>query len=155
VCEAGRSKFLNAYTMPSFIVKSYSPKNQILPHSFYVLNRGLNSGKPLLNPCPNCFVITAKSDEVKEFLFQLSDGLWRSKFYHPYLVGSVIVLLRIGDLKSILADKSDKAFADFAKHQKTIKTLRTYDELEKNYLKNLALIQDAKKIIYYRYLHRL
>jgi len=31
------------------------------PH-FFILNKGLNSGKPLKKPCPNCFVISCHTN---------------------------------------------------------------------------------------------
>ena len=150
-----RSEILNAHTMSKFIVKSYSPKNQIQPHSFFVLNKGLNSGKPLMQPCPNSFVITSRNEDEMEFLFQLCKGLWQTKAFQVFLVGSVIPFLLMDDFKYYLLEKSNQALNDFEAHQKTIKTLRSLDDLEKQFKQNLLLIADARRSIYHRYIKRL
>ena len=49
--------------------------NEVLSTQFFILNKGLNSGKPLLKPCPNCFIITTANEQEKEFLFWLCWGL--------------------------------------------------------------------------------
>ena len=59
--------------MTKFTLKTYNPAAKTeLPH-FYILCKGKNSGKPLSEPCPNCFVLTAKSEEEKQFLFDMFD----------------------------------------------------------------------------------
>ena len=40
------------------------------PH-FFILNKGLNNGKLMEQPCPNCFVITTPSEPERESLFYL------------------------------------------------------------------------------------
>ena len=67
---------------------------------FFILNKGLNSGKPLYEPCPNCFVVIFSNNEDKESYYWLSYSLWKSKFWHQFLVGSVIPFLRIHEFKS-------------------------------------------------------
>ena len=65
--------------MQTFIVKSASAKDENRKPHFFALNKGLNSGKPLLLPCPNCFKIEAENEEFKEILYWVSFALWRSK----------------------------------------------------------------------------
>jgi len=48
------------------------------PH-FFVLNKGLNSGKPLLVPFPNSFAIQTESKEFKEAHYCISYALVRTK----------------------------------------------------------------------------
>ena len=47
--------------MCAYILKSYNQKEEIRNPHFFILNKGNNSGKPLLAPCPNCFVIIAEN----------------------------------------------------------------------------------------------
>jgi hypothetical protein len=68
--------------MQTFIVKSTSNRQQISKPHFFVLCKGLNSGKPLRVPCPYCFTIQAESEEFKEVLYWISFALWRTKAFH-------------------------------------------------------------------------
>lgn len=42
--------------MKTFVVKTYKAGTEFEKPHFYILNKGLNSGKPLIEPCPNCYV---------------------------------------------------------------------------------------------------
>ena len=136
--------------MFSYQVKSYSPKNEVLSTQFYVLSKGLNSGRPHEKPCPNCFVITVKKDEEKEFLFWLCWGLWQSKKFHYFLTGSVIPFIRIDEFKAFVKEQAATAFAQKEQYNKNVKALQKLEQLEKNYKQNLLLIMDAKRAIFQR-----
>ena len=60
----------------------YNPKNQKSDFEFYALSKGLNSGKPLENPCPNCFVISCRNAEEMDVYRSLLFGLWKLKAFH-------------------------------------------------------------------------
>ena len=53
------------YTMKSHKIGRIYNK----PH-FYIQNKGLNSGKALNDPIPNCFVVTTETDEALYYLCQ-------------------------------------------------------------------------------------
>ena len=66
---------------------------------FFILNKGLNSGKPLKTPCPNCFVCIVHNQHHLEQLFWLAFALWKSTLLKKELKGSVIPFIRINDYK--------------------------------------------------------
>lgn len=111
------------------IGKTYSQ-----PH-FFILNKGLNSGKSLTNPCPNCFVVTTSTEEVKNTLFHLSMMLQIGGFYAYYLKGSVIPFITIDDCRNTLKkglDSSKISDFDFQKHIKAVEIIsKKEQELQK------------------------
>ena len=125
-------------------------KNEIILNTqFCVLSKGLNSGKPLPNPCPNCFILTAANEHEKEFLFWLCWGLWQSKKFYYLHTGSVIPFIRLNEFKAFLKEQTILAFNHQQQYQKSIKTLQQLQALENNYKQNLQLIQKAKKAIFH------
>ena len=136
--------------MFTFSIQCFNPtKNEIILNTqFCVLSKGLNSGKPLEKPCPNCFIITANNPEKKEFLFWLCWGLWQSKKIHYFLTGSVIPFIRLNEFKSYLNEQITIACNHQQQYQKSIKTLQQLQALENNYKQNLQLIQKAKKMVF-------
>ncbi len=138
--------------MFTFSIQCFNPINQngfAQPH-FFILNKGLNSGKPLEYPCPNCFVITTKNDEEKEFLYWLCWGLWQSKKFHHLHTGSVIPFVRLFEFKAFIKEQAATAFAEKKQYNKNVKALQQLEQLEKNYKQNLLLIMDAKRAIFQR-----
>ena len=138
--------------MSTFSIKSHrSCVVYSMPH-FFILNKGNNSGKPLLAPCPNCFVIQCKTDSEKEQLYWLAYSLWQSKAFYPLLRGSVIPFVVLRDLKSCLSDGLIKANANPVQFEKAVSTLRSLEALEKNYKQNLLLISNARRMLFYKYI---
>ena len=138
--------------MFTFSISCYNSisTKEVLSTQFYVLSKGLNSGKPLEKPCPNCFVITVKNDEEKEFLFWLCWGLWQSKKFHHLHTGSVIPFIRLHEFKPFIKEQAAIVFAEKEQYNKNVKALQQLEPLEKNYKQNLLLIMDAKRAIFQR-----
>ena len=135
-------------------ITTYSPDQARSPFAFFILNKGMNSGKPMENPCPNCFTFNAKSQEEKDHYYWLCFGLWQSKSLHPYLTGSVIPFIRLHDLSQVINQASDKAQVNPSAFQKTVEVLKILHQQEKNYHRNLLLISEAKKAIFANYRSR-
>jgi hypothetical protein len=93
---------LNWIAMLYFEMKTHQVGRAYSQPHFFILNKGLNSGKPLSNPCPNCFVVTVETEKVKHTLFHLSMMLQISGFYAFYLKGSVIPFITVDDCRNTL-----------------------------------------------------
>jgi hypothetical protein len=131
--------------MQTFIIKSFTAGEEIRKPHFFVLNKGLNSGKPLLNPCPNCFKIETDNEDFKEQLYWISYSLWRAKAFHPHLIGSVIPFIRIGSFKKLICEKLEIVKSNPDEFSDTVKKLRFIELKEKQFLQNLHLVQELKK----------
>lgn len=138
--------------MCSFILKSYSQKEEIRKPHFFILNKGNNSGKPLKAPCANCFVIQFQNETEKEQVYWLLYSLWQSKVFYPYLRGSVIPFVVLRDIKSCIMGSLEKMEANPAQFEKAVAALRSLETMEKQYKQNLLLISQAKRMLFYKYL---
>jgi hypothetical protein len=88
--------------MQAYEIKTHQPGRTYHKPHFFILNKGLNSGKPLEKSCPNCFVITTDSKKSRESLFHLCLSLKIGKYFGYYLKGSVIPFICISDAKSVI-----------------------------------------------------
>ncbi len=140
--------------MANFIIKTHKKGNVYKSEHFFILNKGLNSGKPLNEPCANCFVIVFSSSEEKDSHYWTAFSLWKSKFWHPFLVGSVIPFLRLPEFKKEFKIKLKEVLVDFEKHKKEVETLRLLELKEKQFLENINLINDMRRVILYRYVNK-
>jgi hypothetical protein len=137
--------------MPNFIVKTHRKDVVYSGNQIYILNKGLNSGKPQKDPFANSFVIIFQNEEDAETVYWLAYSLWKAKFWHQSLCGSVIPFLRISDLKKELNHKVNSLMVESENHQKNIAVLKLLDLKEKQFKKNLNLISDIRKSIIFRY----
>ena len=120
------------------------------PH-FFILNKGLNTGKPLNEPCANCFVITFRDETDCENMFCIVRSLWQVQFWRQFLIGSVILYMRIKDFDKMLTAKTTEMMKDFEAHQKNIEAIKLLELKEKQLNENLILINDIKRVILHRY----
>ncbi|MCW5907325.1 MAG: hypothetical protein KIS94_05665 [Chitinophagales bacterium] len=134
-----------------FIVKSFSG-GEMPQHAFPVLCKGENSGKPLRNSCPNCFIVICSCDQDKEFLFQLSWGLWMSRTFRPWLTGSVIPFIRIPVYNRILRAAADKASANSKQCAEAIATMQQLEKFIELKLQQVKLSRELQYSIFRKFL---
>ncbi len=94
--------------MLNFELITYSENQEYAHPKFFILNRGWNSGKPMDQPCPNCFVCICKTEECKHALYWITFTLWRAKQYHEVMRGSVIPFLPINEARKLISNGFNK-----------------------------------------------
>ena len=92
--------------MPSLIIKTHQPKTSYKGNQIFILNKGMNSGKPQKHPFTNSFVINFTNPGEAETIYWLAYSLWKSHFWHQSLCGSVIPFLKIKEFKKGIYFKS-------------------------------------------------
>lgn len=119
-------------------------------YHLFILSKGMNAGKPLDKPCPNCFVLLAKDETEKNYFYWLCFGLWQANLFHPFITGSVIPFIRLDDLKQVISEAAQKV--DTANLQKSISMMQDLKQYQENISKQLDLIKQAKKALMYKIL---
>jgi hypothetical protein len=135
-------------------ITTYNPDQVRSPFAFFILNKGMNSGKPMEQPCPNCFTFNATDQTEKDHYYWICFGLWQSRSFHAHLIGSVIPFIRLRELCQVISQASEKAQATPGTFQKTVEALQILDRQEKQFHRNLLLISEAKKAIFANYRSR-
>lgn len=137
--------------MKNYIIKTHKKDTFYAKPHMFILNKGLNSGKPNKEPFTNSFVVIFENEQDCENIYWITFSLWQSKFWHRNLVGSVIPFLRITDFIKEFSCKADEMLADFEQHQKDVKALQLLEAKATQFNQNLNLINDMRRIILHRY----
>jgi hypothetical protein len=137
--------------MLNFIIKTHRVGTIYTKPHLFILNKGMNSGKPQKEPFTNSFVIILQNQEELESLFFIAYSLWQTKFWHPFLVGSVIPFLRLPDFKNEFNPKASLMMSEHNEHIKNVAALKLLEQKEKQFHQNSNLINDLRKVILYRY----
>lgn len=135
-------------------IYTYSPKNATTEFEFYALSKGLNSGKPLEIPCSNCFVISCRNVEELDHYRSLLFGLWKSKAFHQFFVGSVIPFIRINDFKNLVYEQMVHLQEKQKAYQQDVKKFKALEQNERAMYEQLLLISELKRIYISRHLKR-
>jgi hypothetical protein len=115
-------------TMLEYSIKVHTPGYQHKKPHVFAQSKGYNTGKPLKEEIPNCFVIILKTEEEAQKMFFMLDGLWRSQIFRRQLIGSVVPFLRIGEFT--------KTINRYWRHihendQRVVKLVAAFDAIEK------------------------
>ena len=142
---------LKSESMLNFIIKTHRVGTIYTKPHLFILNKGLNSGKPQKTEFTNSFVIIFQNEEECESLFFIAYSLWQTKFWHPHLVGSVIPFLRLPNFKKEFNPQSRLMMVEHEQHQKNMAALKLLENKEKQYKEDIILINDLRRAILYRY----
>ena len=137
--------------MPNFIIKTHQKSTVYNGNRIFILNKGLNSGKPAKEPFTNSFVILFQNEEDTETVYWLAYSLWKAKFWHPSLIGSVIPFLRIQEFKKAFNKKLELMLQEYEQHLKQVQALRLLEQREDQLHQNLVLIEELRTTILNNY----
>lgn len=110
--------------MPNFIIKTHQRNAVYKANQIFILNKGMNSGKPQKEPFTNSFVILFQDEEDADTEDWLAYSLWKARFWHQSLVGSVMPFLRIDDFKKDFNSKVNEMLEEHELHKKQIQALK-------------------------------
>ncbi len=137
--------------MLNLIIKTHRKGTMYAKPHLFILNKGMNSGKPQNEPFTNSFVIIFQNEDDCENVFWIAFSLWKSKFWYQYLIGSVIPFLRLYDFKKEFTPKSNILMQEHEEHKKNIAALKLLEQKESQFNQNINLINDIRRVILYRY----
>ncbi len=140
--------------MLNFIIKTHRKDFVYSKPHFFILNKGMNSGKPQKTPFTNSFVIIFQNEEDCENLFFIAYSLWQTKFWRPFLIGSVIPFLRLQDFKKEFNQKARLMMEEHEQHLKNVEALKLLELKEKQFHENINLINDMRRVILHRYCNK-
>lgn len=125
--------------LPSVRCYHLKANAEIKPNEFFILCKGDNAGKPGLKPWTNSFVVTASNEEMKDFYFWLTYGLFKAKAFKTFHRGSVFNYVNIGEVRHLI---TSAAHILYPKWQE-FKTILQQMELLEQRKNNLAQILKA------------
>jgi hypothetical protein len=140
--------------MQNFIIKTHQKGTIYSKPHLFLLNKGMNSGKPQKEPFTNSFVVIFDLEQDCENLYFVAYSLWKTNFWHQYLVGSVIPFLRLNDFKKEFFIKSKIMMEEHEAHIKHVAALKLLEQKEKQFHENINLINDMRIVILYRYVNK-
>ena len=132
-------------------VRTYDVQQATPKTAIFILNRGRNAGKPLRQPCPNCFIIYCKDENEVENYYWTFYALWKHGFFHPHLCGSVIEMLRLCDLKILMRNFIQPAMEKSIQNPEMTLKIKATWELEKTIQPQAAAVQELRNSLVRRY----
>ncbi len=132
-------------------VRTYSVHREAPEQALYILNRGRNAGKPMFEPCPNCFILYVRDKEELETYYWTFYAFWKHGFFHPHLCGSVIEMLRLSDLKKLLLQWIQPGIEKATRNPEMVNKIKSTWELEQKMQKQSELLKQLRDSLVRKY----
>ena len=123
------------------------------PH-FFILNKGLNSGKPFNHYVCNSFVFLADTDDEKEFHFHLLMGCWELRLFRPYFKGTAIEFVRLNDVIDVMEETVNSINTGNRSFYDVQNSLVQIDALQINLHSQLNYLMQLRKSLFHKYLKK-
>ena len=137
--------------MQNFKVRTYDVQQATPKTAIFILNRGRNAGKPLQEPCPNCFILYCRNLEEMENVYWTFYAFWKHGFFHPHLCGSVIEMLRLCDLKTLMRNFIQPAFEKSRRTPEMVNKIKATWELEQKMIQQAKALEELRHSLVRRY----
>ncbi len=121
------------------------------PH-FFILNKGLNSGKPFRHYVCNSFVFLADNKEERDFYYFMLLGIWELRLLRPYLKGTAIEFVRLGDVIDVLEETLTSVNTGNRSFYDVQNALSQIQALQSNLQLQLSNLMQLRKSIFHKYL---
>lgn len=129
--------------------KSGKTYNQ--PH-FFILNKGLNSGKPFKHYVCNSFVFLADDKNERDFYYFMLQGIWELRLLRPYLKGTAIEFVRLGDVIDVLEQVLNSVNSGSRSFYDVQNSLAQIEALQTNLQTQLTCLMQLRKSLFHKYL---
>ena len=103
--------------------------------NFFIQCKGNNSGRPLVDPIPNCFAVYTDVPNAFEIVY----GLFITKSFFREIIGSVIPFIKKQDLLKIIEPQLKKSY-----NLKALESVNLVDQQIEITLKKLDLLKKMK-----------
>jgi hypothetical protein len=138
--------------MKQFTLKTYRSSAEVGLNTFYILNKGMNSGRPHPKPFVNSFAFIADNPDEMEMFYWITFAAWQAKLFHPYIKGSVIPFVTILDVKDVIIEASKRCIANPERVSNLLKAFHTLNQLEFKYERLTKLTTEAKRAAALRFI---
>jgi len=129
---------------PMFTIKTYNPQaREKMKFGFYVLNKGMNAGKPHYEPFRNSFAIMCNDLNEQTKLYWACKALHLNGRFRPHLHGTAVQTICIDDVHKVLAEAYYRVNGKAGLLQ-TIKHVNTLEELARVTDQKRSLIKEAQ-----------
>ncbi len=112
---------------------------------FFILCKGQNAGKPGTEPWSNSFVATACNQEMRDFYYWLTYGLFRTKAFESFHRGSVIPFIYLQETRDLIMPAAFEIYPKWDEFKLLLRQMELLETRKNNLaeiLKNTATLQE-------------
>lgn len=137
------------------MVRCYHQNASIPQHSFFILCKGNNAGKPSLTPWPNSFIATCSNEEYYKFFFWLVYGLHQSGKFKVHQRGSVIPYINLEDVRTCIREVALLIHPNWQRFQEILTAVEKCNQLKSNLAQQIMATEKLQQSLLHQYFQQI
>ncbi|HVT84483.1 MAG TPA: hypothetical protein VHD35_04740 [Chitinophagaceae bacterium] len=133
------------------MIRCYHAGADIPPHSFFILCKGCNAGKPGFRPWTNSFIAVCPHEEYFKFYFWLVYGLHQSGSFKVRHRGSVIPFINLEDVRDLIREVAPMIHPDWSRFQEILSYLDKLNNLKSTLAQQLVATDQLQRSLLKKY----
>ncbi len=133
------------------MIRCYHAGAEVPPHSFFILCKGCNAGKPGFHPWVNSFMVTCPHEAYFTFFFWLIYGLHQAGKFRTRHRGTAIQFINLEDVRDLLREVAPLIHPDWSKYQEILTTLEKLDKVKSNLFQQLSSTEELQRCLLHKY----
>jgi hypothetical protein len=112
---------------------------------FFILSKGGNAGKPGLQPWANSFIAITSNEEMRDFYFWLTYGLFKAQSFKIVQRGSVIPFINLKETRDLIMSVAKIIYPHWQEFKIILQQLELLEQRKNNLaqiLKSTATVQE-------------
>ena len=132
-------------------IRCYQEGAAIPPHSFFILCKGCNAGKPGFQPWTNSFIAVCPHEEYFNFYFWLIYGLFQSGKFKVRHRGSVIPFINLNDVRDVICEVAPLIHPDWSRYQEILSSLDKINKLKATLAAQIVATDKLQRCLLQKY----
>ena len=137
------------------MIHCYHEGAVVPPHSFFILSKGCNAGKPGFQPWTNSFIVVCPHEEYFNFYFWLIYGLWRDGKFKTRHRGSVIPFINLNDVRVLIREAAPAIKPGWNKYQQILETLNKLEQKKTSLAEQIIITTNLQRHLLRTYFDKL
>lgn len=137
------------------MVRCYHVGAAVPPHSFFILCKGCNAGKPGFTPWPNSFIAVCSNEEYYKFFFWLLYGLYQSGKFKVHHRGSVIPFINLEDVRNCIREVAPLIHPDWSRYQQILSSLEKCNKLKASLAQQIIATEKLQQVLLQQYFQQI
>ncbi len=132
-------------------IRCYHEGASIPPHSFFILCKGSNAGKPGFKPWTNSFIVVCPNQKYYDFYFWLIYGLHQSGKFKTRHRGSAIPFINLNDVRDNIWEVAPLILPDWSRFQEILSSLDKCNQLKATLAQQIIATERIQRCLLHRY----
>jgi len=133
------------------MVHCYHAGAVVPPHSFFILCKGCNAGKPGFQPWTNSFIAVCPNQQYFDFYFWLTYGLFQAGKFKTRHRGSVIPFLNLVDVRDTIREVAPLIHPDWSRYQEILSSLENLRKLKATLAEQILATDKLQRCLLHKY----